>query len=411
LSDPVVIPAISVIIPCWNAEATIARALDSVLSEQGVDVECVVVDDGSEDRTADVVASIAGRDSRVVLLRAPTNGGASSARNRGLDAARGSWLTFLDADDRLLPGGLAAMAEPAVHGDVLAVIGQRVWTDGQRTWISRFYDIPDIRTPGRASLSSRPGLLYYASATGKLIHRSCTDGLRFHGRVLGDQPWTIRALLRAGDRVEVIPDDVYEWSRPPKGEFRPTITALTRSSARLGVEAAAVAAGALSEVSAEAHAQIADPEARRNVTRHYLERLLRSDLGVHLARALARRDPTTSELLDSLARFVGAVPAGLVAGQRAMTDELLVPPLRAWRRLDRPARRAYWRLARAAADADPAVVRSITPRQDALALRWALSAPGWLGPPLLGLLKRAVRSAARVRARRARKAGKVSSSR
>jgi hypothetical protein len=200
---------------------------------------------------------------------------------------------------------------------------------------------------------------------------------------------------------------VYEWSRPQKGEFRPTITAVTRSSARLGVEAATIAATALADVSSEAELRIADPAARTNVRRSYLERLLRSDLGVHLARALARRDPTTSELLEALAGFVGSVPAKLMVGESALTHELLEPPLRAWRRLDRPARHAYWRLVRAAADADPAVVNSIRPRRDALAIRWALRGPDWLGPVLLDLLVRAIRTGAR----RARPGRKVSSAR
>ena len=73
------------------------------------------------------------------------------------------------------------------------MIGQRIWTDGTTSWVSPVYDIPDIREPGRKAIATHPGLLSYASATGKALHRSLVTGLRFEGRVLGDQPWTIRA--------------------------------------------------------------------------------------------------------------------------------------------------------------------------------------------------------------------------
>ncbi len=65
-----------------------------------------MVDDGSRDDTAAIVEALAATDPRVVLLRQPENGGVSAARNRALEAARGEWIAFVDADDRLLPGGL-----------------------------------------------------------------------------------------------------------------------------------------------------------------------------------------------------------------------------------------------------------------------------------------------------------------
>ncbi len=207
-------PRLSVLIPCWNAATTIERALDSVLAERDVALECVVIDDGSTDGTAEVVQAVADRDARVVVVRLESNEGVSSARNRGLAIARGEWLAFLDADDRLLPGGVAALMHPTADPDVRAVIGQRIWTDGERSWLSALYDIPDIRQPGRKAIATHPGLLYYASATGKAIHRSLIGGRQFDGRVLGDQPWTIHALLAAGDEIEVIGETVYEWLRP-----------------------------------------------------------------------------------------------------------------------------------------------------------------------------------------------------
>ena len=92
---------ISVIIPLYNKEPIIERSLQSVLSQDYDDFEVVVVNDGSTDRSADIVRSI--NDPRIRLIE-QENGGPSKARNTGTKNARGEWILFLDADDELLPG-------------------------------------------------------------------------------------------------------------------------------------------------------------------------------------------------------------------------------------------------------------------------------------------------------------------
>ena len=141
-------PTLSVLIPCWNAATTIERAMASVLEERKVPLECVVIDDGSTDGTSDKVEAVARQDRRVVHVRLETNAGVSNARNQGLAVSRGEWVTFLDGDDRLLPGAIAALMRPTADPEVLAVVGQRIWTDGERSWVTALYDVPDIRMPG-----------------------------------------------------------------------------------------------------------------------------------------------------------------------------------------------------------------------------------------------------------------------
>lgn len=93
---------VSVIIPVYNGVRFLRQAVESVLAERVDDLEVVVVDDGSTDGSAGSIA-----DLPVTLVTQPRNLGATRAMNRGLAVARGSYLTFLDADDLLTPGGLA----------------------------------------------------------------------------------------------------------------------------------------------------------------------------------------------------------------------------------------------------------------------------------------------------------------
>ena len=87
---------ISVVIPLYNKETSIAQSLKSVLSQEYDDFEVVIVDDGSTDGSVGVVGAI--NDSRIRLIK-QKNGGPSKARNTGVKNAKGEWILFLDADD------------------------------------------------------------------------------------------------------------------------------------------------------------------------------------------------------------------------------------------------------------------------------------------------------------------------
>lgn len=94
---------ISVVIPLYNKEQIIEKCLHSVLSQDYDDYEVVIVNDGSTDRSADIVKGF--EDSRIRYIE-QKNGGPSKARNTGVNNAKGEWIVFLDADDELLPGAL-----------------------------------------------------------------------------------------------------------------------------------------------------------------------------------------------------------------------------------------------------------------------------------------------------------------
>lgn len=99
-------PVVSVIMPAFNAAPYIRQALDSVFAQHFPDLEIIVVDDGSTD---DTLAVLAPYDSRICLLQQP-NGGPAAARNTALQAARGEFVCFLDADDWMLPDKLLQQA-------------------------------------------------------------------------------------------------------------------------------------------------------------------------------------------------------------------------------------------------------------------------------------------------------------
>jgi glycosyltransferase involved in cell wall biosynthesis len=115
-------PFISVITPMYRSADTLPAALNSLLRQDDWRWESIVVDDGSPDNSRDVAQEFANRDSRFRVM-SQANAGACAARNTGLAVARGRYMLFLDADDWLEPGALAAMSRAcerrqwaAVHG-------------------------------------------------------------------------------------------------------------------------------------------------------------------------------------------------------------------------------------------------------------------------------------------------------
>lgn len=98
-------PCISIIIPCYNVEKTLERCLDSVLNQSFSCFEILLVDDGSEDHTADIAGRYCEKDRRLILI-SETHRGVSAARNTGLQNVKASWVCFMDADDVLPPESL-----------------------------------------------------------------------------------------------------------------------------------------------------------------------------------------------------------------------------------------------------------------------------------------------------------------
>lgn len=111
-------PNLSVVVPTYNRAKEVTQAIQSILAQNTPDTEIIVVDDGSTDNTGEVLRHTFG--SSIRLIEQP-NSGPSSARNRGIIAAKGRWIAFLDSDDLWLPGKIALqLAETSRHPTAVA---------------------------------------------------------------------------------------------------------------------------------------------------------------------------------------------------------------------------------------------------------------------------------------------------
>jgi len=132
---------VSVIIPVYNREGTIKRAIQSVLEQTYCNVEVIVVDDCSDDHTRSVVSSI--QDNRLYLLCQNERRGANAARNKGINNAKGDYIAFQDSDDEWLPNKLERQIElMEKQGFLGSYCAFYYYSDGQRFIFPRdFYNI------------------------------------------------------------------------------------------------------------------------------------------------------------------------------------------------------------------------------------------------------------------------------
>lgn len=100
-------PLVSVIMPVFNGELYLAEAIDSILSQTFTDFELIIVDDGSEDGSAEIIRAYEKRDGRIQFIQLDENVGTADARNSGLWRSNGKYVTMMDCDDVSLPERLA----------------------------------------------------------------------------------------------------------------------------------------------------------------------------------------------------------------------------------------------------------------------------------------------------------------
>ena len=199
-------PMLSVVVPVYRVEAHLAACLDSILAEADDRVEVVPVNDGSPDRSGEILEAYARRDPRVRVVHLPANTGLGQARNAGLDHATGAYVWFVDGDDTLPPGSLPAVVErlAKTQPDVLVIDHAEVFDDGRI--VRAQPDGPLREVPEPIRLSQRPELLRAAqSACTKIVRRDFLDEikLRFAPGWYEDSSFS-HPLLIAARRIDVL---------------------------------------------------------------------------------------------------------------------------------------------------------------------------------------------------------------
>ena len=217
-------PKVSVIMPVYKTEATVAAAIESVLAQTLTDFELIAVDDGSPDKAGEVLAAYAAKDPRVSVY-SQENRGLSGARNAGLDRAAGEYVTFLDSDDVLPRHALATFLSAAEATGAAMVVSERpvdVQTEQDKAREMRVASVPRNRvrvstTPLKSILAGRR---MRSSAWNKLYRRETMGSLRFiEGIYFEDWPF-VTELAGELDKIAIVSAPCYVYSKSGESIIR-----------------------------------------------------------------------------------------------------------------------------------------------------------------------------------------------
>ncbi|KQY60435.1 hypothetical protein ASD11_13380 [Aeromicrobium sp. Root495] len=211
---------VSVVVPVYNVEAFVGECLRSLQKQVYKRLEIVVVDDGSPDRSVDVVQGFMAEDKRIKLVRRE-NGGLSAARNTGVKHARGQYIAFLDSDDTVQPTCYSdAVKSLRESGSDFAVFSYRRLRNRSIVqpgpWILEAHS----RRLQGVTLDEFPDILVNAVAWSKVYDRTFFDraGLTFpEGVLYEDQPVSAAAYM-AARTFDVLPDQLVNWRERDDGQ-------------------------------------------------------------------------------------------------------------------------------------------------------------------------------------------------
>ncbi len=205
-------PMISVIVPVYKVEKFLGKCVDSILAQTYENLEVILVDDGSPDGCGALCDAYAQKDSRVIVIH-KENGGLSSARNAGMDIARGEYIGFVDSDDWI---------EPEMYGHMLSLARNY----GVKLVCAGRYDVSEKTGEKKVGLcpekeecisgEEMAGRIFLwkgcdSSACDKLYHRSLLETFRYpEGKVCEDIPVTYRIALKA-EMVGLCPLPLYHY--------------------------------------------------------------------------------------------------------------------------------------------------------------------------------------------------------
>ena len=205
-------PLISIIVPVYNAEKTLNRCVDSILQQAFTNWELLLINDGSKDHSGDICDKYSLKDSRIKVFH-KENGGVSSARNIGLDNAKGEWITFVDSDDFLNMESLFNMVSAIDESDIVFSSVRKHNESSYKDFIINNINTRDIQET-RDWFSALNQYIVLTTPWGKLLKTSIVNNhkLRFDIRFCsGEDSLFIYHYLYYIERVSCISNISYNY--------------------------------------------------------------------------------------------------------------------------------------------------------------------------------------------------------
>ena len=206
-------PQISIVIPVYNVEAYISACITDILNQTFCDFELILVNDGSTDSSGKICDEFAVTDNRIRVIH-KQNGGASDARNSGIDVAQGEWIMFFDSDDCFEPDIVQTLYETAQRENAdMAVCSIDLFNEDclEEKYIPDHFVVTSGIFSGSEILATGYIPTIYVTPWCKIFRKSLFDNLRYTvGRICEDEA-IIHRILHRCKKIVVINDILYHY--------------------------------------------------------------------------------------------------------------------------------------------------------------------------------------------------------
>lgn len=206
---------VSIIVPAYNAEQFIERAITSVRNQTYSNLEILVINDGSKDKTRKIVESLCAEDRNIKLINTE-NQGVSCARNTGLEHATGSWVMFLDADDVLLDDAVESLLDCAIIHNLDIVSAKYQYTHSGDELVRNDSESVSVYLGAQGILRSIEDFPETYSACAKLYKKAIIENVRFpEGRKAHEDSYFVFCCLAQRPTFGVYDKTVYQYYVTP----------------------------------------------------------------------------------------------------------------------------------------------------------------------------------------------------
>lgn len=216
---------ISIIVAVYNAEEWLNRCIDSIIDQTYSNIEIILVDDGSTDRSPTICDEYAKKDDRVVVIHKP-NGGLSDARNTGISAAKGAYIGFVDNDDYIVSNMYEDMLKAMEQSDVDLVVCNCTYVDEDGQPVGEISPISksEIISPKEYFVRlASPKSGYYITVWNRLYKRELLDGIQFPCGRTNEDSYVVHRIVQRCRSIMVLNNSYYFYiqrdaslSRTPK---------------------------------------------------------------------------------------------------------------------------------------------------------------------------------------------------
>lgn len=206
-------PKLSIIVPVYKTEKYLPKCIDSILSQTFTDFELILIDDGSPDRCGEICDEYAAKDDRIIVIH-QENRGVSSARNAGLDIARGEYIGFVDSDDWIEPEMYNVMVRAAIDNITDVVLCGFQYFDGKKDIFNYGTEIPIAGMISLGQLMERTlstnQKFYYGAVWNKLFRSECISRIRFDIDLLLIEDWLfVLSVYQADVRTAYVINEAF----------------------------------------------------------------------------------------------------------------------------------------------------------------------------------------------------------